>query len=345
MQTGEDMASEENMTFGELMDYRSKNYFLIYIDVLGYQDFKNINGNKELYASLEKTRMLAYKIFSPKVTMKDGSSPDFKIDIKMYTDNILLSVELKDDEYDILRCSVTLVLFARFLAEVLKECHLQLRGAVTCGKCDIEHFIFGDPYLEAHNLESKSAVWSRIMFSENVLEKYVDPAIKEKIVRRDERGLPFLDYLRSIIEFSLGNRDGLGLFVKEHYDSVMQISKNTFQKDRIFKVHSLRGMVYFRRITENIHKLSMYHNAVCDDYGLEDLKLPVVDATNTFLEDYENFIKVWDKTDHKNTENLRMAFDKLLESYETVCNDLERDLKLYSDIEKLERERIAKRRV
>jgi len=329
----DEVRRETDMTFGEMMEYRSKNYFLVYIDILGYRDFKEINGDKELFASLEMARMTARAIFSPLLKMKDGTDVHFKIGMKMYTDSILLFVEIKDDGFDFLRFPLTIALLAQFQINVLKNCNLLIRGAITHGKCYLDEFIFGDPYLEAYNLESKKAIWSRILISENTMKNHIDDLTKEKFIREDENGLFFIDYLCYMTEFLSKNDGDPSRFLKEHYDMIVRTAKNTFHKDMIFKVHPLKNMIDLRKKSRNYHELSLYHNSVCDKYGCDDVKLPIVSAPNTFLEDYDDYNAVWNVTTHENTENLKNVFEKMLKSFEDTSKAVEHDLRLLKKIE------------
>ena len=196
--------SEQSLTFGEIMRRDSKEYMIIFLDVLGYDDFISKNGDAELFASMEKIKMTLKAFFKiDLINKKDGTRKKFEIGMKMYTDNILLYAELEDDEFDQLMCSAVIYLLSLFQPLVMEECNLLLRGAITHGTCYIGDYIFGKPILDAIKMEKK-ATWSRILISKETIEKYIPEELGKIMIRRGDDDLPFFDYLKVRISSESG---------------------------------------------------------------------------------------------------------------------------------------------
>jgi len=267
---------ESDMTFGELMHHRSKDYLIIYLDIMGYKDFTVRNSKEELYASIEKAyRML--NLIKMKATKNDGSELRFSTKMKMYTDNILLYTELENDEYDMLRCSATLFTFAAFQRMIIKECNLLLRGAITHGKCVIGDYVFGEPIMWAIKAESSKAIWARVLVSEETVKKYIAPELSNMFIPIDEQGNMFLDYLRLTLEFEKkSGKDSYRVLV-DHKDDVLRIARNTFNLERFKKINTMNEAVEMLKISQKFHLISLYHNSLCDQYGHPDVKLDVID--------------------------------------------------------------------
>ncbi|MCL2032935.1 MAG: hypothetical protein FWG96_06700 [Methanomassiliicoccaceae archaeon] len=278
----------DDATFGEIFDRDSKDYLIVHLDVLGYKDFVEINGEKELFASIRKGWMFAKALFDPELTMADGSTVSYEVKLRMFTDNIFISVELEGDGRDEMRVTLTINILAHLQNSIMDHSNLLLRGAITYGKCYIDDFILGKPFIEAFELESKKAIWSRIIISEKVLT-HIPQKFVNTLVKKDEKGLFQLDYLRIVIEFthSMSGITSSETLLK-HKGSVLKITRNTLNDDRFLSIETIGDAIKILKITKKYHLLTKYHNDLCEEYGCEDAKMEDVEWSDTLLEQYES---------------------------------------------------------
>ena len=106
---------------------------------------------------------------------------------------------MKDDEYDKIRASSIAIIAARIQREALHSAEILLRGAITQGVCYIDNFIMGRPFLKACDMESKEAIWPRILISDDVYRN-IEPNLVKDLIRKDVDGRLFLDYLQLVIK-------------------------------------------------------------------------------------------------------------------------------------------------
>ena len=164
---------------------------LLYLDILGYKQFVDIHKDKA-YVLIDKTFQTAKLFMKNFNTLLDVD----KIKFKGYSDNLILSTELDGVIEDYLIYHDMILLSALLQDTAIVICKLQFRGAVTAGYCLIDDYIYGDPFMEAHRLESEVADWGRVMVSEeivNALRPY-DNVLSHRII--EDQGGFYIDFLR-----------------------------------------------------------------------------------------------------------------------------------------------------
>ncbi len=83
--------------------------------------------------------------------------------------------------------------------------------------------IFSSALVDAYKLESKNAIYPRILIHESVVRKLThdaDLSGLNAVVKQDADGLAFLDYLEYISECD--DFDGMYEYMKRHKESVLQ---------------------------------------------------------------------------------------------------------------------------
>jgi len=325
--------SEQGLTFGEMMRRDSKKYMIIFLDVLGYDDFISKHGDAELFASMEKMKRTLKAFFNPViVNKKDGTRKKFEVGMKMYTDNILLYAELEDDGFDQPRCSAMISLLSVFQPLVMEECNLLLRGAITHGTCYIGEYIFGKPILDAIKMEKK-ATWPRVLISEETVEMYIPGELGKIMISRGDDNLPFFDYLNVRISFeSSALKSNPCDILKRHKETVINLAKHTFTEKEMLKVRSLVDTIELIKISRNYGELTKYHNHTCDVYGCINEKMEECTPPNTFLEDYLDYLKTYNNTTHKNTKELEVSLEFLLETYKNMTLDIQRLVEMHNSL-------------
>lgn len=152
-----------------------------------------------------------------------SSSEHVSNGIKMFSDNILIYSD--GSTFDDVQSVVASV--AQIQWSVMKEFSLLIRGGVVIGRLDkipetSTDYIIGRAIVEAHELESKFAIYPRVIVSDDVVEMYSD---SESLIKADW-DLPFIDYLQMSMEEGFVT-DGLDVYrqsLRKHIESNNRIT-------------------------------------------------------------------------------------------------------------------------
>ena len=178
--------------------------FVAYLDILGFKE--RVKGTKKSPESLN-TLIEALQINSKFTGTKNTS--DGKLDIKrfFFSDSFVFMLKEKEDDLH------HLFIIIRYLQDRLWESKLCLRGAITRGKMywpkKEENILLGPAMIKAHGLESKVAIYPRIIVSQELHEYIENEKIKTwsengdtpllYFIKEDKDGVYFFDILNSEI--------------------------------------------------------------------------------------------------------------------------------------------------
>ena len=114
------------------------------------------------------------------------------VKVKIFSDNILLCASLENGEH-----TQVLNEFFSIINDIettmINGNHLFVRGAIVVGNIHFEeNFVLGEALLKAYEIESKVAIFPRIIIDETVFE-YVDKDFQ--YFKKDMDGLYFFDFL------------------------------------------------------------------------------------------------------------------------------------------------------
>lgn len=166
-------------------------YFIVaFVDILGFSnmvksDCENKSDSIKYFEVLREIN---------KETQKIGDC-----NITQFSDSVIFSLPLSQDNY---------IKMTEILAEYQRKLlyhNIICRGAVAYGKHYKEDdFMFSQALIEAYQLESKDAIYPRIIISKNLLE-YFRPTIQNPpYLVQEKDGFYFVDYLSAASkEFSL----------------------------------------------------------------------------------------------------------------------------------------------
>ena len=197
------------MTLSKQIDL---DYFIVaFVDILGFSnmvksDCENKSDSIKYFEVLREIN---------KETQKIGDC-----NITQFSDSVIFSLPLSQDNY---------IKMIEILAEYQRKLlyhNIICRGAVAYGKHYKEDdFMFSQALIEAYQLESKDAIYPRIIISKNLLE-YFKPAIqKPAFLVQEKDGFYFVDYLstankdlslKCLVEFNR-SMNTQSLPVKEKY--------------------------------------------------------------------------------------------------------------------------------
>lgn len=161
-------------------------YYVAYFDVLGYKEAFKKSGNvaQELVDGIEKSIELMKSIVSiTNSTELDYGEGNVKVEYKIFSDNVLLCCEKKDDDLSPLNIMFFLRLVATIQRIFLEGSSIMVRGGVTKGLLYLsDDFVAGKALIDAVGLE-ESAVFPRILVDECVLNdlsvEYLDNSLKK----------------------------------------------------------------------------------------------------------------------------------------------------------------------
>lgn len=281
----DDKESGKNITtFKELYDGSLKKYIAVYLDIVGYKNYIKNYGEEKAFEAMSQAHVAikGYRDILLRNALKKDI--DLKVDFKIYTDNILIYTELKDDDGDGYRTTMSVAFAAYVQNAIFEHVDLLMRGAIVQGDCYIGDFLIGAPLLDAYKMESKKAVWPRVLISKDVIEA-IQPDLKETLVKDDEDGLFFLNYLQAHINF---NPDELGPdeILKAHGKQILRISLRSYKTVKSHPVKNVGDMLEILKINRIYDLLAIYHNDLCDMYGVDDARIEVKEPS-LILEQYE----------------------------------------------------------
>lgn len=157
-------------------------YFIVaFVDILGFSnmvksDCENRSDSIKYFEVLREIN---------KETQKIGDC-----NITQFSDSVIFSLPLSQDNY------IKMIdILAEYQRKLLYH-NIICRGAVAYGKHYKEDdFMFSQALIEAYQLESKDAIYPRIIISKNLLE-YFKPTIQNPpYLVKEKDGFYFVDYL------------------------------------------------------------------------------------------------------------------------------------------------------
>ncbi len=194
------------------MNYQNR--FVIFIDILGFKEKikatidESRNDKPELIHAVANAMKLTPLLFEGGIGMKKYFSKSKRV--TQFSDSIVISFEVEglDDVFMAIANTRLLIL------ELIYKGFL-CRGGIALGKLlHTRRYLFGPALVEAYELESKAAIYPRVIVNQQSLEKafiafvlkkkqyskgdLIDFAEIEKLFAKDFDGNFYLDYFRNI---------------------------------------------------------------------------------------------------------------------------------------------------
>lgn len=136
-----------------------------------------------------------------------------QIKVRIFSDNILICEEIDEKNPEIAIYEVLSVI-EKIEFEQFKMGALFLRGSFVVGNLHYsENFVYGPALLKAYGLESKTAIYPRVIVDDSVLKNI---KIEKNFISLDDDNVYFYDYLRAYIT---KNRDS-------SFDKLSRLSGN-----------------------------------------------------------------------------------------------------------------------
>ncbi len=202
--------------------------------------------------------------------------------LKMFSDNILIYTDGTSTE----NIESLIESVARIQLYIFQEFGLYIRGGVVVGilnhiPIDVDDFIVGKAIVDAHYLESKVAIYPRVVVSKDVLRIY-DPEGESIPFVKADWDEPFIDYLQyAEVEGFVDSQQ-----LQAHRNALINHIKHDNEM-----VNCLPDR-WDRIRNKDLWALS-YHNDYCKVNDMDELSI-------TFIEEYSSnvqkiIIKVTDK--------------------------------------------------
>lgn len=190
-----------------MADQKYKKRIVLYLDILGFQNKVNESiNNQKVFDSIHKALS---NIYSDKFKNDNGplKGTEYGTQISVFSDNIVYS-----EPYENKGSWFGFILSIYWLINEILWDGFLTRGAIVIG--DLYHdekIVFGPALNEAYRLESKVAIYPRVIFTKNTIEEGlktslygdVNEDIKylKQIVSEDEDGLFFINNLSKKHDF------------------------------------------------------------------------------------------------------------------------------------------------
>ncbi|MEK3977302.1 hypothetical protein MKZ20_21955 [Psychrobacillus sp. FSL K6-2684] len=144
---------------------------IVFIDILGFREHINLSVKEPDYF-IKLRDVLNYISSYQKKNYGDGfrAQKDIGKEVTVFSDSVVISypVELPGSVYYLLMDII-------YLQLDMLQAGILFRGGVTVGKlCHDDNIVYGPAMNEAYELESKVAVYPRVIVSEKVIKKGIE---------------------------------------------------------------------------------------------------------------------------------------------------------------------------
>lgn len=149
------------------IELKQKKYLVAFLDFLG--------ASEKMKASKESDDFLQqiYNVYNKSLKALDvkNNNAQIKIEFRIFSDNILLAIELKEQNNFVNMAFMHMQQFCRLFYLFAIQNKLIIRGAIAQGKFFInETFVFGEALIKAHLMEMTIARFPRIIVDRSIFE-------------------------------------------------------------------------------------------------------------------------------------------------------------------------------
>lgn len=168
-----------------------------YIDLLGAKEKIKTDSNFYLQ-QLDKTIFFVNSV----IKLDSDLIPFNEIKYKAFSDNVIFAVEINEHTSKYTAFLTVFTMCSYFQRMLVQECRWLSRGAITMGDFYIDsNVVWGDALIRAYELESKVAVFPRVILDPQILisidAKEMPAEIQQLVfdnLERDNDGFFFVDY-------------------------------------------------------------------------------------------------------------------------------------------------------
>lgn len=230
--------------------------FTAFIDFLGFSEVSKQSDETTRLNVLELLKSLAALRgdFDLQKTVQEGSSNTFYIKpaVSSFSDHIVISFPLQPiySEFNermapfVIANNFTTLLTA-IAAEALRIGFL-VRGGATIGRLyHAEGVVFGEALVEAFQIESRTAIYPRIVLSQKITSQ-PGWTVNKTVVKQDTDGLYYFDYFQRLLLRASLPASNYAAGVKAWFDAVVPlIFKNLTELERVGKLTEFSKWAWF----------------------------------------------------------------------------------------------------
>lgn len=155
-----------------------KEYYIAYFDLLGYKDFFKTKPDQVeefleyMYLAIHNMGIYKQEISSSFIA---GEIAQIQIKSKVFSDNILLCLEVGETSNECVRLLAFMATVADIQLNFILQYGLFLRGGITKGTLSFnEEFVFGQGLIDVVEMEER-AKYPRITLSQNIIDYLTKP--------------------------------------------------------------------------------------------------------------------------------------------------------------------------
>ena len=209
-----------------MKNYKSKNCFVAFIDIL---------GAKELMCGNPKDALnIVHNAYDDAINMilRIYSTGNRYVKTKIFSDNIVISVQYtKDNEK--YRLFILLILCAYFQERLLAY-NILMRGGISRGDFFIDNtMVWGEALVKAYQIESQIAIYPRIVIEPKLIGElevlYGNEDINDQIkkwVYQDNDGLVYVDYFHDFTYLNKNANLNLLTYISYNADKIIKYQDN-----------------------------------------------------------------------------------------------------------------------
>lgn len=216
-------------------EIHTEEFYVASIDLLGIKDIiksdaedKNLNQIKAIYNSW------------PRI-LKDGYFQDIKI--RFFSDNFVMALQANKHE-----ASDKILETIAWICNHFLRCGYKPRGGITKGQFFMDDiFVWGSALVDAYLLESKEAIYPRILIDERIVSEASDH-LSNWMIYRDEDDKLCLNYLKAFG----GNRESWIRDIDNMLQRVEQEINELEQKPEFEdKAKIMKKLIWLKKFEEN----------------------------------------------------------------------------------------------
>lgn len=236
-------------------------YLLAYVDVLGFRDrinttLKNPYEIQQTYALLHsmKDYSAAQRFYSDAV-----EPPRSMSHFQAFSDLIIRATELNDKSLIADALNFESMVLAHAQCREIFSSGILLRGAICVGDLFIgDHATFGPALIDAYDIESRVAVFPRIVIDNELLRTARETAtlalpIRDDYITRGEDGVYFVDYLfgQCLDTWSFPAEDALDMIgmLESHQDFVQELLRTWTKRAEYRKRQKAIWLANYHNVT------------------------------------------------------------------------------------------------
>ena len=213
--------------------------YIAFVDFLGFSRMIQDDTNDEM---LQRIRSVYYSCYN-----FEDASVFGEIKIRIFSDNIVFAIPS--------RIAGSANSLLRFVSMILRhglKNGFKPRGAICQGRFYMDDiYVWGEGLVRAYNLESKVALYPRIIIDHAVVSQLNDN-IRKEYVNKDRDGIEYVNYLKSSTKESDEDLMLLNKVITDIKDEIKEYEKDSCRNGK--EICKLNWLLSF--LIENQNRLS-----------------------------------------------------------------------------------------